>query len=70
MNDFNKGWWSCFCSFASELLLSDRSGDMEVLAVLKGAGVSAEEIDEAISLNNLAEDDVVRKVLQNYKNSL
>lgn len=70
MTEFNQGWWSCFCSFANELLLSDRSGDMEVIAVLKGAGVTANEIDEAILLNNLAEDDVVRRTLQDYKNTL
>lgn len=70
MTDFNKGWWNCFFSFANELLLTYRSGDMEVFAVLNGAGITADEIEEAISQNNLAEDDIVRRTLQDYKNSL
>ena len=70
MTVFNHGWWNCFCSFASELLLSDRSEDREVMAVLRGAGITADEIEEAISLCNLEEGDVVRIAMQNYKDSL
>lgn len=44
MNEFNKGWWNCFCSYTEEM--ADRNYDWEATAQtqLNAAGVTKDEI--------------------------
>jgi len=52
MTEYNKGWWSCFISFAGETLdngLIPSDSDIKICnAVLNGAGVTSREIQDVL----------------------
>ena len=44
--EFNNGWWNCFCSFANELANVNSEASMVIRNVLDGAGVTKKEISD------------------------
>lgn len=70
MSEFNKGWWNCFISFANELAMTERSSDLVINAVLRGAAVTISEIDEVIEKNDDIIEDRVKSILLSFKNHM
>lgn len=67
-DEFRKGWWNCFISFAETNEFYADSNDKPVLDVLEGAGVSVEEIDAVLN-NGMFELPVyIVRYLNYYKN--
>ena len=66
MTDYNKGWWSCFLSFCNELITSGNSDDREVFAVLRGAGITNDEVDEFVIINHDIISDEIMLILGRY----
>ena len=50
MKQFDKGWWNCFNSFANNTINDNDSICMEVL---RGAGITKDEIDEVLRNGDL-----------------
>ena len=67
-DQFNEGWWNCFCSFANELANVSSNASMAIRSVLDGAGVTKKEIDDIIKSQHL--DKRVVEELIEYKSRL
>ena len=50
MKQFDKGWWNCFNSFANNTINVNDSICMEVL---RGAGITKDEIEEVLRNGDL-----------------
>ena len=66
--EFNKGWWNCFCSFANELADVSSGASMVIRNVLDGAGVTKKEITE--NLKSQYFDKRVASELKEYASKL
>lgn len=54
MKNFNKGWWNCFNSFAAELIDSSPYMKDHIIKVMKGAGITKEEIQKVLYKENFS----------------
>jgi len=66
--DFNKGWWNCFCSFANELANVSTNASMVIRNVLDCAGVTKKEIEKNLKAQHF--DSRVARELKEYKSKL
>ena len=67
-DDFRKGWWNCFLTFAEINEFYADSNDMSVLDVLESGGVSNEEIDAVLNDDSFQISERLVKYLNWYKN--
>ena len=70
MSKFSQGWWNCFHSFAAEIRAYAASSEMEIVMrnVLDGAGVTKEEINQALKTE--ISDERIINYLNEYKKGL
>ncbi len=70
LSKFNQGWWNCFSSFAAEMRAYAVSSEMEIVMrnVLGGAGVTKEEINQALKTE--ISDERIINYLNEYKKEL
>ena len=66
--EFNKGWWNCFCSFANELANVNTGASMVIRNVLDGAGVTKKEIADNLKSQHF--DKRVANELKEYASKL
>ena len=50
MKQFDKGWWNCFNSFANNTI---NDNDLICMEVLRGAGVTKDEVEEVLRNGDL-----------------
>lgn len=50
MKQFDKGWWNCFNSFANNTI---NDNDLICMEVLRGAGVTKDEVEEVLRTGEL-----------------
>ena len=64
MKQFDKGWWNCFNSFANNTINDNDSICMEVL---RGAGITKDEIEEVLRNGDLYGNalNIVNEYLRN-----
>lgn len=70
MSRFNQGWWNCFHSFAVEISAYAASSEMKIVMrnVLDGAGVTEEEINQALKIE--ISDERIIYYIKEYKKGL
>jgi len=63
MTEFNEGWWNCFNSFANNSCYDNEKACIEVL---RGAGVTKDEMEEVLLIGELngAAYDIVEEFLE------
>lgn len=70
INEFNKGWWNCFCSYTDNMYFFSTRGDLFEAASnqLKEAGITDDEIDYV--LNNISMTENTKRIITEYKDGL
>ena len=64
--EFDKGWWNCFNSFANNTLSDNDSVCMEVL---RGAGVTKEEVLHVLNKKDLLYGNAI-DIVENFLKTL